>query len=266
MGEYDEIYRLRTTVDLTRQPRHAPAYNLLGQLFVSQHCTQPYFNDHLDDTGWGAILKDPAYQSCGKGLRASVGDQLLYRVMSFRNLLRHSAPRLLGAIGSHERDWVTFTSKQRTIQNWMPLQAFVSGLLTGRRKCTWWTTSDPSQDTFHTCHFIGLPDDWLANRTVVLRCRASAMSPASLSVPSTLDGFDSPIFCATRDDDGPSIGRCIDLRQQPLALGGEELTCPSVPVSAISCVALSLNLPPPPSAQAELSALLPALVAFYESM
>jgi hypothetical protein len=264
-SDYDEIYRLRAALDRASQPRHSVAYDQLHALFKSQGCTQPYSNDHLDDSGWRTISEDPTFLNCGQGLKATVTGEHIYRILGFRNLLKFTAPRLLGRPGDYERDWITFSSKQRTIDDWMPLQAFVGGSIIGRRQHTWWTNSDLTDDTLDVCHFIGLPDLWIPTRAVVLRSAITNVSMLKPTVPTILDGFDSPIFLATRDHDAPKNGRCIDLRSSPLAKGGIEVICPPIAVDLISCFAISLALPPPEDAKATLAALLPALRAFYES-
>jgi hypothetical protein len=186
--------------------------------------------------------------------------------MPIKNLIRFSQPRLLGNSDPEGiRDYETLKSAQQLTNDWMKLSTFVTGVLSGPRGFTWWTPANLASNTYYSCHTIGLPDNWIPVRAVILRCDTTALPADTTFVPNILNGFDSPIFFATRDSDVPILGRAIDLNVTPLELGDFELVCPPIAVDRIQIRAFPLGARNPLSPRVSLRSILQLLPSFYQS-
>ena len=94
----------------------------------------------------------------------------------------------------------------------MPLGRLLAGDYCGWRAITWWLPRNPALDSVLAhAYAIGIPRDYIAERSVILRCRTADMfTHGILRVPTCLDGFDAPVFWATPDGT-TSSGQAIDL-------------------------------------------------------
>jgi hypothetical protein len=266
---FERIYAARLKVDPRRQPPHATSYDAIRELYASKHLRTPYeqpsyFVAPADDADAKAF-----FQSGCSGttiLGSAIPSPYVYRIMPFPNLLRYTSPRVLRLSDSLDSNWSKLVLAQATQRDWMPLSWFLDGNLTGPRGFTWWTPVDITLDVFASCHALGMPDDSIAERAVVLR--RSTLSTRKLDgfVPTILDGFDNVVFCATTTESDPGIGRAISLEAIPLSLGERELVSPPVPVSEISIYLASSSDHSAHPHRADLLSLLPHLALFYESL
>jgi hypothetical protein len=266
---WDLLYAARLKADLARQPRHQNKYEELQQLFDSHGFEDPYNGHDYANNEWREVSRDASFLESCCGYQAfsdSVGAGFLYRATSFSNLLRYTSPGLLGRFASEDNKWAMVQRSQSRTGDWMVLSDFLSGKVTGPRGFTWWTPHDLSLNVFKACHQIGLPDDWIATRVVILRRPVVPNRSPIGYVPTILDGFDSPIFCATRDSALPKFGTCINLEASPLAIGHSEIISQPEDVSNISFVALSETRRFSSQDRIELDSLLSDLLRFYESL
>jgi len=238
---YDQIYAARQAVDPGRQPDFKHEYEAISALFLSATLTNPYVksNAHLAASKGAGV--DAFFQGgcLGPSIQpTSIAGDFVYRITSFTNLLRYTSPALLRRSASEDSNWSILARAQDNLRDWMPASWFFSGSLQGPRGVTWWTPSDITLDIFATCHDIGLPDDWVAQRAVVLRRNAHSSFSFGF-MPTIIDGFDSPIFCATQSHSTEKLGRCVSLESLPLSLGGYELVSEPLPVSELSVYVVS---------------------------
>jgi hypothetical protein len=120
-----------------------------------------------------------------------------------------------------EKNWNLVKADQSTPKSWLKLSKYIIGPLPGRRQFTWWTPFDlGTPPVLPNVHQIGLVNDWLGPFVFLLRMSTRGVDLGSVGrVPTVIDGFDSPIFYAT-DEQNSAIGAAIDLRKPDLLRAG----------------------------------------------
>lgn len=264
---FDRIYSARLRVDPYRQPSYAIKYAEIGKLYTSLE--SPYETPSDIVASGGDAAAEALFKSgcLGKAITGAARDSdYVYRIMSFSSLLRYTSPKALGASESEDANWSKLILAQDTHRDWMPLSWFLDGNLDGPRGFTWWTPLDILLNVFEACHSLGMPDDWVAERAVVLRRSPLSAADPGGHVPTILDGFDRVIFYATTAQSDPDFGKTISLEAVPLSIGEYEFVCPPLPVSKISVYIASSSDRSAHPHRAELRSLLPHLLSFYESL
>lgn len=133
-------------------------------------------------------------------------------------------------------------------KTWLPLKDYAHGTYSGFRDFTWWTTLTllPS---YIVCggHNIGLPNKWIPNYALIMRCPSSYVKAAKLiSIPTVLDGFTSEIYSPVdlRVSPHPACGQTINLDSVgPLREGREEFALRPVSVNQIEFQPVLIDRP-----------------------
>jgi hypothetical protein len=114
---------------------------------------------------------------------------------------------------------------------WLRLANFATGAYQNYRAFSWWSTFDLSSgELWNAWRRIGLLDDWIMNESLLMRCRRSAIEA---HVPTTLDGFEGPVFEAMNEQERSVTGRAIDLSKRPFAAGEVEVVVGAIAVDHI---------------------------------
>jgi hypothetical protein len=154
--------------------------------------------------------------------------------------------------------------------SWVPLERYAAGTLTAPRNFTWWTTLDISDgDVVRNVRRVGMPDEWLPELAVVLRCAAGAKgTPYVARVPTAVDGFVSEVFHPRKLTPAPDCGVAIHLTETgALARGEREVVVPAIPVSVLSLKTVLINRADLAAQPVALGGGLPArLVDYYRGL
>ncbi|MGA8429283.1 MAG: hypothetical protein WB729_05650 [Candidatus Sulfotelmatobacter sp.] len=128
------------------------------------------------------------------------------------------------------------------MNDWLPLSNYTAGVLRGRRSFTWWTASNLSLGpAILNGHRIGLPNNWIARYSVILRLDLTAQ-PSLGTVPTVIDGFDSIVFHSLEESSIPGMGKAIDLRHlDALRPGSSEFVINDVPIEQLSCIPVEID-------------------------
>ncbi len=239
MSDPHSIYLIRRQLDLSRQPRYRSAFEQLERLISNFELKHPYGPERRED-----LRRRPEYVNCVNGSTARLEKEFCYRITSIGNLVANtgesefSRPRT----ADYNSDRLEAAYRARH-EDWVPLSRLAQGNLTGPRGFSWWTplTLLPNL-ILHQCHSLGLPNDYLSETSALLRCRTEFLLTNELArVPTPVDGFDGLIFNATAETANPNTGVAINLSQNPLSLGAEEIVVPTIPVTEVSLVPIRID-------------------------
>jgi hypothetical protein len=221
------IYNLRRLAGAKRQARHerslADLHSALALLVPPK--THPYALTHSD---YRALEKVSAFMNTCRGSQGKVGGQYCYRVTAIGKIRQHTEnlqSRHLNLRNISNDDAFRYLSREfRTKGDWLPLGRFIGGKQSGPRGITWWTTMDlPGRNLLCSCHRLGLPNEYVAPRAIVLRCPTDFVRDNALAfVPSSIDAFFSDIFQPVPDDTSTIAGATIDLEDSTLLKSGVE--------------------------------------------
>ena len=194
----------------------------------------------LSDRVMSALLKLPWFVAGPEGPVASLAAfRYLYRLSPLQSLLRDRGltwHRSSFPVSEPAENWRVMRRLQRNRRDWLPLSQLASGVLTGFRRITWWTSAEyRPEDVLPTAHKCGVPNDWIAPHSVLLRLDISDIEDQQLKVPTVVDGYLSLIFWPTRSIDSPPHGVTIDLTKgPPFGLGEPEIVLGSPAAERIS--------------------------------
>lgn len=232
MDQQSELHRLRQTVALVRQNRHASLLAEMQLLLEHLGSTHPYalVREQIEK-----LMSIPGFAVGGNGSLASRSEsEFIYRISGIRKVVSFT-------------DWF-WPSKRRNDDDiwnelksafdepeWLSLDAYSRGALSGPRGITWWTDLDVlSTNIICGAHSMGLPNDWVSKYSLILRCPTAVIPERSFRVPTVLDAFDSEIFHPTTDANSPSSGIAISLDGAgPLSTGAHEFVLLDVDVQHI---------------------------------
>jgi hypothetical protein len=255
-----DIYSCRRRLDLQRQPQWEASIVELHTLLLTAGLTHPY------GPGTGRkLVAAPVFLNCGAGLFAQLTGEFCYRISHFVSLVRFTRPVLFNPLDTDISNWNLVQRDSGPASDWVPLSRYSTGSLSGPRGFTWWTPREPKGDLLTVAHMLGMPNDWAPYYGAVLRCRKAYLESAGLiSVPTIIHGYDSEVFCATKDDDNPAAGMTIYLRSGELGAGVEEVVAEAIPVSEIELFPMSISDDDRGKDTIWIDDLLPALLNYYE--
>lgn len=209
-------YKVRLQVDTRRQTKFAA--DLIGldtelsALATGSAPVDPYTLDRDSKKRLASLCKTYAIGGAGVTV-VTADDPFQYRLASFASLfLDPNIPADSAFDFPVDKLYDRLVFEYRNTEEWIPLGRLLDGDYCGWRAITWWSPCLPTLDSVLShAYAIGIPRDYVAERSVILRCRTDDMlTLRTLRVPTCLDAFDAPAFCAARDKTTLS-GRAIDL-------------------------------------------------------
>lgn len=213
------IHELRFQVDSRRQPKFAADLNALSTelsaLATRGVPVDPYTLDRESKKRLASRCKPYAIGGAGVTV-VTADDPFQYRLASFPSLFLDPnipADSVFDIPVDKLYDRLVFEYRDTPdAEKWIPLSRLLVGNYCGWRAITWWSPREP---TLHSvlphAYAVGIPRDYVAERSVILRCPTNDMlTRKALRVPTCLDAFDAAVFCAARDGT-TSSGRAIDL-------------------------------------------------------
>jgi hypothetical protein len=242
MAQQSKIYDLRQTIGAVRQHEHAAALESLHHDLNSLGLEHPYAleREHIDH-----LMTNQFFAQGGRGLPASVsGPQFLYRICNIRKIVEYTSWIPANRYENNEDIWLNLKRDFDDLGDWIPLNHYARGELTGPRGFTWWTTLNfLTTNIICGAHSIGLPNDWLPKYAVVIRCPLGSISGInSLLVPTVLDAFDGEIFHPTISDSHPGAGLTISLEgPSTLNAGTDEFVLLDVDVESMEAIPVLID-------------------------
>jgi len=240
LTQWTELYSTRQALGTRRQPRHSTLANTLSLALEKVGAPHPFC---LNDVQRRQLAKEVQVFGRGSdGLFARVPqDGFLYRLCSINRLVSCTTELLrrypqLEKEGNDDDNYSILRQEFDVRRDWLPYDRYARGYYWGYRDRTWWTTLNLfSGDLVCNAHKTGLPNDRMPFNAVVLRCRGDNIKPGLARVPTVVDGFDSAIFCPTRDSDRPARGVTISVEaSERLTLGADEVVLGRVEVEKLT--------------------------------
>jgi hypothetical protein len=235
-----DLYRLRQEGGPIRQPSFSADLETLARATEAVSAVHPY---DLNLTQISNLMSVDSFRDGAGGAAATLPNQeYLYRICSITKALSYTSEWTSAYPRKEDLPWVAFrlwlNELERTRQ-WLPLGNYARGRFAGPRGFSFWTSRElsPSDEVglMIDIHSLGIPNDWLDEYSVLLRCRTTGVDFESLlHVPTVLDGFDSHIFHATKESDRPTCGVAIKLGlTDSLSVGHNEFAVGHIPVQSI---------------------------------
>lgn len=233
MSDHIILHNMRQRIGTNRQPRHDRDLKDLDSELQAMKIQHPY---SLNREQIERLMTKDSFRQGGRGLPAEIPDQgFLYRLCNVRSVVRYTTWVSVPTVHDNDEDvWRRLKNDYDSNQEWLPLNRYAQGVLTGHRGFTWWTNLKAlPDDVLSGAHTIGMPNDWIPVYAVVLRCPVSYLGPFT-HVPTVLDGFSSEIFHPTIDNDNPPVGLTISLEHSHiLREGSSEFVLGSLEVEPI---------------------------------
>lgn len=268
MGLDNDIYDARLTADAKRQPRHKP--HLEELVTALQRLTPPKLHPYsLEERDYNQLDSNPAYRSTCAGFSATINNDYCYRISAAQKLQRFTLGLQLRELASVTPvDAFRYLEQESAGRGWLPLRRFLGGKVSGPRDLTWWTTLElPSSNLLCQGHRMGLPNESVPVRAVVLRCPTAYVRRHSLAfVPTILDAFYLQIFRATSDADAPRSGTTINLEDPKLLKEGvEEYVVRPLDIDGGEIEVLPVDLTNENRHNVHLSDVVEPLLAYYQA-
>ena len=228
MSDSTELYNVRILFDPSRQPNLKPTLSEFDAFLRSIQVTQPYSLSRAQRRALANQCPDFAC-GCQGPMADKVVDPYVYRLSSIPSILRLNGSNSdLRADQLHDFFLSDFNANGR----WISLARLLDGTLRGWRGFTFWTDLEFAADApLRTAYQAGLPRDQISSRSIILRC---ATSPLRMRIPTILDGYEFPPFCAVKSHDHNGHGEAVDLTQpETLQLGSAEFVVGDIPVDWI---------------------------------
>lgn len=210
------LFDLRLTLDAIRQEEHAEMLGMLPELLRAAGEEHPY---DLETDRQEKLLKQ---LGCTLGPTGGAVDVVeadyLYRLTALGAVM--ASTKWEGALDETHSQ---LTEAYKDAKDWLPLRDFTGGFVKNERDFSWWTTYESIlHEPFRSGHRLGLVDNWIAVRALVLRCPiANVVSESLAFIPSAIDAVCSPVFAATKSKPAPHSGVTIDLRGVGPVVPGE---------------------------------------------
>ena len=233
MDEYSLIYEMRKQIDLKRQPSWQKVFDLFASILERDGLLHPY-----GPRSCAALTVQPAYAAGAKGISALLTGTHCYRITSVRNVIRGTTPLLFEPFDSDVHNWALIKQDFDLEKDWVPLSNYCGGHLSGPRQFTWWTPLPLAGSLLvQQAHRLGIPNDFIAEYDLILRCSRSWLETQRLiNIPTIIDAFDSIIFCASNESGGTTFGVTIDIDGPMPSIGVEEAVAPPIPVAQIQAI------------------------------
>jgi hypothetical protein len=240
------VHQLRQLKGSLRQPQHGQDLYVLEQAIRGMGLTHPYrliVNSKVNQLT--SLLSVPTFSKGGIGTLATSSSEFLYHLTGVRKVLKYSGwnyfPRGFPTLRHSDRRIFSYllNDYNRNNRGPLPLGRYAKGTLSGFRGFTWWTSLKILEaHVVCSAHRLGMPNKWIPKFALVMRCPSTYIAGGHFaSVPTTLDGFISEIFCPADYRSAqtlPSYGRAINLDNLGrLAAGPEEFAVGSIDVREV---------------------------------
>jgi hypothetical protein len=247
------VHQTRHLKAIEFQEPSEPTLDALNKELNGMGLTHPYRlirNNVIDQ--FKPLMANPEFATGGTGPSASTSANFIYHLTSVGKLVKNTKWSFFpsGFPNKKTPDWRVFeylVSEYKKTSQWLLLQNYAKGKYGGFRNFTWWTSFelDPT-DIVCKAHKLGLPNRWIQNYGIILRCRVTHSRIDNLHhVPTVVDGFPSEIFRPMDFRVLPlTSGRTIDLETKGKLIDGvEEFTLSPVPVEPIEFKPVLINAP-----------------------
>jgi len=264
MDQFTDLSAARRRLDASNQPRHHIDIDILEGVLRNLGRKHPY---SLTSSDYAALGKEPAYTRTCHGLSAVLAGRYCYRLSNIWRLLSYTSELLSFAKYELDEAWMFLLQQQRATSRWTNIGMIANGEHSGPRNLTWWTTAElEERELLCKAHRLGLPNDWIPERAIILRYPLDEVVAKGMAfVPTVVDAFDSAIFHASVESAMPSYGRAINLEDASnLTYGDTEFVMGAVPVSQLEVWAVPLDGNARLKHKVSLEDLLLGLTAYYQ--
>jgi hypothetical protein len=237
MSNEIELYKTRLSFDSFCQPTLRLALEDCDAFVQSIPKMHPY---SLSNGQCQALADHCNGYKCGcQGQLAVVVEPFLYRITTMPSILGQNTPN--SNLHSEEL-YEFFLSEFKSSTRWISLSRLIQGEYQGWRGFTFWTNLEFAPgDLLSSAYKLGVPRNYISPRSVVLRCPSSLLRSR---IPTILDGYDFPPFCAADHPNNDGCGRAVDLTSpDTLRIGASEFVVGNIPSELIEFQPVSQSLP-----------------------
>lgn len=264
------LYHLRQEKGAQRQTTFESELKYLDGVMRGQH---PY---QLSAHYIQELMKAPFFLYGAAGNVASLPKQeYLFRISTISKLLSYTTSWTSTLPRKEDLPWVAFRLFEAQLgrtMRWLPLKRYANGEFCSPRNFSFWSGQElapsPVSQLLENTHKVGVPNDWLDEVCVIMRCRTEYLDKESLThVPTVLDSFDSHIFHPTKEADSPLCGIAINLNlSSSLASGRDEYVVGPIGTEAIEIYPVHIPSGSTPQIDSFSLVLLALLEAYYVAM
>ena len=230
MSNLTVLHRVRQIKGSLRQPHHYKNLRRLEMELSHHGWSHPYDKTYSQTS---VLLAKPRLNVVpgAQGSVATPASKYIYHLTSVRKVLSNVTwdffPSGFPSLRHENKKLFDYLVKHyRRDKDWLPLNRYASGKLSGFRDFTWWTSLElASSYILCQAHSLGLPNKWIPKYALIMRCSVDYVIKNNLAcVPTVLDGFLSEVFSPTdyRGGHSPGCGRTIDLDGPGPLVDGEE--------------------------------------------
>lgn len=277
---YKDIYDLRQDCGRRRQPTYGQALDDLDA--VIRPAPHPY---DLKLPAIQQLMNNTWFRVGALGLQRPAtlpASGYIYRICPIKKLTDYSHNWFSSSPRKDDQPPLIFHLWKKKVEElerkaggkkvWLRLRSYARDRFYGPRSFSFWTGHelDPydSAKLLVSAHALGLPNDWIDEYSVVMKCDTSFLQGrAEAKIPTTLDGFDSHIFHPRRESLVPPSGITIELSlTAPLHRGQDEFAIGPVETAAIQMYPVQIPSTLLPCIKSDDNRLLSSLHVYYQQL
>jgi len=218
----EKIHLERTRLAQENQAVFSNELNALNDVLYQMELKHPFqYSDKLFQKLKKASV-DFETGASSTALKLKIEEPCLYRYTTFRSLIKNKNLRWQNkAVDRNTAFEVLQDRINTTNQNEFNLSEFMMGSYKNSRGFSWWTKQSITceEDVFG----LGIPSDWIAERSVIMKIKDPDIIKNQLKTPSVIDAFDSPIFYPTKyDQKENTVGITLNLNNRSTFNDGYE--------------------------------------------
>jgi len=231
------LYGLRQDKGAERQPTFETDLIDLDRIMAGKH---PY---RLSARELQELMNSPNFSRGASGNTAVLPNQeYLYRISTITKLLSYTTQWHSTSPRREDLPWVAFRffeAEVSRMRRWLPLAQYAGGEFASPRGFSFWSSQElmqsPLSRLLENAHRVGVPNDWLDEVSVIMRCRTKYLESENLAhIPTVVDSFDSHIFHPTKEVERPTCGVAINLKlSSSLSTGRDEYVLGPIQTDAI---------------------------------
>lgn len=264
------LYELRQDKGAKRQPTFETDLIDLDRIMEGKH---PY---RLSAHQIEELMNIPNFSHGASGKGAVLPNQeYLYRISTITRLLSYTTGWHSASPRKEDLPWVAFRffeAEMSRTKRWLPLAQYAGGRFSSPRGFSFWSSQElplgPLSLLLENAHRVGVPNDWLDEVCVLMRCRTNHLKSENLShIPTVVDGFDSHIFHPTKEAERPTCGVAINLKlSSSLSTGRDEYVLGPIQTDAIEVFPVQIPGDSTPQIDSFSMVLLGLLETYYAGM
>lgn len=222
------------------------------------------------------LMNIPNFSHGASGKGAVLPNQeYLYRISTITRLLSYTTGWHSASPRKEDLPWVAFRffeAEMSRTKRWLPLAQYAGGRFSSPRGFSFWSSQElplgPLSLLLENAHRVGVPNDWLDEVCVLMRCRTNHLKSENLShIPTVVDGFDSHIFHPTKEAERPTCGVAINLKlSSSLSTGRDEYVLGPIQTDAIEVFPVQIPGDSTPQIDSFSMVLLGLLETYYAGM